>query len=290
MKSIVRYEERGKGGKSNYRGNCSPKLLIDLQKFYKFDEISDYMLGSGTTKDALEPINVKVNGYDLNLGFDLVSNDINERNMNIFWHPPYWNIIKYSGNLYGDKPLENDISHINDWDEFMNITNNLLMKQFASLKVGGRMYVLFGDIKKKGKLYSMLVDIVKPGTLEQIIIKEQYNTWSERQKYSGTFIPIVHEYLMILRKDEPYIGTVKMTKTVDFDVRDSFSASWKDVIASVFEANGNKYLSIQFIYDEVKNHRKASTNKYVREKIRQVLNEYASIFEKVDKGVYKLIA
>ena len=290
MKSIVRYEERGKGGKSSYRGNCSPKLLIDLQKFYKFDEISDYMLGSGTTKDALEPINVKVNGYDLNLGFDLVTNDIKERNMNVFWHPPYWNIIKYSGNMYGDKPLENDISHIKDWDEFMKVTNNLLMKQFASLKVGGRMYVLFGDIKKKGKLYSMLVDIVKPGTLEQIVIKEQYNTWSERQKYSGTFIPIVHEYLMILRKDEPYIGTVKMTQTVDFDVRDSFSSSWKDVIASVFEANGNKYLSIQFIYDEVKNHRKASNNKHIREKIRQVLNQFDNLFERKDKGVYQMIA
>lgn len=289
MKSIVRYEKRGNGGKTSYRGNCSPRLIQDLNNFFKFKGLSDYMVGSGTTIDALSDKDVVVNGYDLNNGFDLINDEIPERNDNIFWHPPYWDIIKYSGYMYGEKNIANpsDISHIPDYKDFMNITNSLLMKQFASLRVGGRMIVLFGDIKKKGKLYSMLVDIVKPGTLEQIIIKEQYNTVSERRKYTGKFIPIIHEYVMILRKDNPYIGSMKITKEIAFDVRDSIQASWKDVIASVFEANGNKYLSLKFIYGELKDHRKAQNNNHVDAKIRQVLNGY-DIFKKIDKGVYAL--
>lgn len=289
MKSVVRYEKRGSGGKNSYRGNCSPRLIQELHEFFKFKNLSDYMVGSGTTIDALKDTDVTINAYDLNKGFDLINDEIKERNDFIFWHPPYWDIIKYSGQMYGEKDVANpsDISHIADYNEFMKMTNDLLMKQFSSLKVGGRMAVLFGDIKKKGKLYSMLVDIIKPGTLEQIIIKEQFNTWSERQTYTGKFIPIVHEYVMILRKDSPYIGTVKMTKEVNFDIRDSLNASWKDVVASVFEANGNRYLSLEFIYDELKNHKKARTNNNVDAKIRQVLNMY-DIFKKVDRGVYAL--
>jgi len=290
MKSIVRYEKRGQGGKSNYRGNCSPKLIQELHDFFKFSNISDYMVGSGTTKDALCDRDIIVNSYDLNQGFDLMNDEIQERNDFIFWHPPYWDIIRYSSEQWGKgkEPHPSDISHISDYNEFMRITNELLMKQFASLKVGSRMAVLFGDIKKKGKLYSMLVDIVKPGTLEQILIKEQYNTWSERQVYNGRFIPIVHEYVMILRKDNPYIGTVKVTKEVAYDIRNSLKVSWKDVVASVFEAHGNKYLSLKFIYDELKEHDKAKNNNHVEAKIRQVLNRYKDIFKRIDKGVYAL--
>lgn len=30
MQSIVSYPDRGVGGKSSYRGNCSPRLIHDL--------------------------------------------------------------------------------------------------------------------------------------------------------------------------------------------------------------------------------------------------------------------
>lgn len=52
MKSVVSYPERGCGGSSHYRGNCSPGIIQDLIDFYRPKHISDYMVGSGTTKDV----------------------------------------------------------------------------------------------------------------------------------------------------------------------------------------------------------------------------------------------
>lgn len=70
------------------------------------------------------------------------------------------------------------------------------MKQYTSLKNGGRMAVLIDDIKKKGQLYSMLAEIIKLGTLENIIIKAQHNCFSDKTRYSGSFIPILHEFFL----------------------------------------------------------------------------------------------
>ena len=90
MKSIVSYPERGEWGNNKYRGNATGKLLLDLHEVYKFEEISDYMAGSFTTKDVALDLNIQSNCYDLNSGFDLMTADIQERNDFIYWHPPYW--------------------------------------------------------------------------------------------------------------------------------------------------------------------------------------------------------
>lgn len=94
MISIVSYPDRGKGGKSSYRGNCSPKLIEDLIKQFHVQEISDYMAGSGTSEDVAKALRIESHCYDLNRGFDLIDNEIKERSEFIFWHPPYWDIVK----------------------------------------------------------------------------------------------------------------------------------------------------------------------------------------------------
>lgn len=104
---------------------------------------------------------------------------------------------------YGYDPMPLDLSRIPDWERFVQAMNYAMMKQFSALEKGGRMAVLMGDIKKKGKLYSMIAEIVKPGTMENIIIKAQHNCFSDNTQYSGTFIPILHEYVLIVRKDSP---------------------------------------------------------------------------------------
>lgn len=67
--------------------------------------------------------------------------------------------------MYGDTPLKNDLSHIKDYQEFIKAINYCLSKQYASLKVGGRMAILMADVKKNHKLYSMLLDMNKLGTV-----------------------------------------------------------------------------------------------------------------------------
>lgn len=295
MKSIVSYPDRGEDGNNKYRGNCTGKIIEDYIKQFGIKEISDYMCGSGTTEDVAKRMGIISHCYDLNRGFDLVNDDIKERNNYIFWHPPYGDMIKYAGeqysaqtviDKYGFDPRERDLSRFSNWDEFVEMMNYCMMKQYASLEKGGRIAVLMGDMKKKGKLYSMLVDIVKPGTLENIVIKAQHNCWSDNVNYSGKFIPIVHEYMMICRKDEPLLVPVRMTVQKQVDIRNLKSATWKDILYETMSEGGP--MSLNQIYSLVGGHKKAQSNPHWKEKIRQTLQIYPKYFASVDRGVWKV--
>ena len=228
MKSVVSYPDRGEGGNNQYRGNCSPKLIEDIIAQYGVRNLSDYMVGSGTTEDVCNRLGVPGTFLDLNRGFDMMSMDIPDRPGNVFWHPPYESIVTYSDVMYsaseimkqyGFDPKVNDLSRCKNWEDFVRKMNYCCLKQFTAMEKGGRMFILMGDIKKRGRLYSMLLDIAKPGTVEQIIIKTQHNCVSDRCSYSGKFVPIAHEYLLVLRKDAPLIFDVSMNRTVTCDVR-----------------------------------------------------------------------
>ena len=296
LTSIVSYPERGEGGNNRYRGNCSPKLIEDLIGFFKPSEICDYMCGSGTTKAAADKCGIQSKLYDLHSGFDIMNSDIKERPEFIFWHPPYWDIIKYSDvmykasdvqNRYGYDPRKLDLSRIPNWEQFVEAMNYAMMKQFASLEKGGRMAVLMGDIKKKGKLYSMLAEIIKPGTLENIIIKAQHNCFSDNTQYSGSFIPILHEYVMIVRKDTPLLVPVIVAKEIKADIRDMAGATWRDVVAAVLE-ECTEAVTLTYIYEQIEPHKKAQNNKHWREKIRQTLQINPNHFHHTDRGMWVL--
>ena len=296
LTSIVSYPERGEGGNNRYRGNCSPKLIEDLIGFFKPSEICDYMCGSGTTKAAADKCGIQSKLYDLHSGFDIMNSDIKERPGFIFWHPPYWDIIKYSDvmykasdvqNRYGYDPRKLDLSRIPNWEQFVEAMNYAMMKQFASLEKGGRMAVLMGDIKKKGKLYSMLAEIIKPGTLENIIIKAQHNCFSDNTQYSGSFIPILHEYVMIVRKDTPLLVPVIVAKEIKADIRDMAGATWRDVVAAVLE-ECTEAVTLTYIYEQIEPYKKAQNNKHWREKIRQTLQINPNHFHNTERGMWVL--
>lgn len=294
MKSIVSYPDRGIGGKSSYRGNCSPRLIEDLIDQFQITEISDYMCGSGTTEDVAKAKGIISHCYDLNRGFDLLSMEIPEINQFVFWHPPYGDMIKYAGSQYdadavkrqyGIDPMASDLSQITDWDEFVKAMNYCCIKQFNSLETGGRMAVLMGDMKRKGRLYSMLCDIAKPGMLEQIVIKAQHNCVSDARSYSGKFIPIVHEYLMIVRKDVPLYYTVKLTYDRPVDVRQCHCSTWKDIVYAVLSDN-KEAMSLDELYRRVEPSRRAKENAHWQEKVRQTLQRYPNLFHRMERGVW----
>lgn len=288
MNSIVSYPNRGKWGNNKYRGNATGRLLIDLHKIYKFNEISDYMAGSFTTKDVGNDLEIVTNCYDLNSGFDLMEADITERNDFIYWHPPYWDIIKYSGVMYGDKPLKNDLSHIGDYDEFIKAINYCLAKQFTTLDNGGRMAILMADVKKKGKLYSMLLDMNKLGTVEQIVIKEQINCMSNNKVYSNeNFIRIAHEYCLILRKDFPLMLDFSINKRGRMDLRNCMNITWKDLVADILEYLGGKS-ELNTIYKSLDGFKKTANNENWKAKVRQTLQIHPKIFKNIDRGIWSL--
>ena len=296
LTSIVSYPERGEGGNNRYRGNCSPKLIEDLIGFFKPQEICDYMCGSGTTKDAADKCGIVSHIYDLHSGFDLLNSEIPERPQFIFWHPPYWDIIKYSDVMYkacdveskyGYDPRKFDLSRIADWDKFVEVMNYAMMKQFSALEKGGRMAVLMGDIKKKGKLYSMLSEIIKPGTLENILIKAQYNCFSDKIRYSGNVILILHEYVLIVRKDNPLLIPIITAKKLGTDIRDMNGATWRDIVAAVLEDAGRS-VPLSVLYEKIAPYKKARQNQWWKEKVRQTLQLHPDQFECTERGVWQL--
>lgn len=296
LTSIVSYPERGEGGSNRYRGNCSPKLIEDLINFFQPKEICDYMCGSGTTKAVADKMGIASNVYDLHSGFDIMNCDIPERSEFTFWHPPYWDIIKYSDVMYkasevekqfGYDPKRFDLSRIESWDKFVEAMNYAMMKQYTALEKGGRMAVLMGDIKKKGRLYSMLAEIAKPDTLENIIIKTQHNCFSDHNNYSGRFIPIVHEYVMIVRKDSGILVPMMLTKKEVLDIRDMANATWRDVVASVLEQYRGA-VSLNRIYEQIEGHEKAKSNQWWKEKVRQTLQKNPKYFQHDGRGMWSL--
>lgn len=296
LTSIVSYPERGEGGNNRYRGNCSPKLIEDLIVFFKPHEICDYMCGSGTTKAAADSCGITSRIYDLHSGFDIMNSEIVERPEFIFWHPPYWDIIQYSDVMYkaadvqsryGYDPRKFDLSRIFDWERFVEAMNYAMMKQFTALEKGGRMAVLMGDIKKKGKLYSMLSEIVKPGTIENIIIKAQHNCFSDGIQYSGSFIPILHEYVLIVRKDNSLMVPILTTKKVEVDVRDMKGATWRDIVAGVLDETKGA-ATLEYLYSQIEQHKRAKENKWWREKVRQTLQIYPNVFQNTERGMWRL--
>lgn len=299
LTTLVSYPERGTGGNSKYRGNCSPKVIEDLLRFYQPEMVCDYMVGSGTTYDAAAACAIPCHGYDLNGGFDLLNCDIPERSPFTFWHPPYHDIVLYSDvmyksediqNRFGFDPRKSDLSRIPKWEDFVKALNYCCTKQFAALEKGGHMAVLMGDIKRHGKLYSMLAEIAKPGTLEQIIIKAQHNCYTTNQHdYRSTFIPIVHEYIMIVRKDDSLIFPVGYTKSVPVDIRDMHGSTWRDVMVAVMEQHKGTW-TLEALYREVEGHTKAKNNSNWKAKIRQTLQRYTTLFRHDGKGQWSLVA
>lgn len=299
MNTIVSYPERGSYGRNSYRGNCSGLLIKDLIQQYRLQGLSDFMVGSGTTEDVVREIGIRGDFSDLNRGYDMMSMDIPSRAENIFWHPPYHDMIVYSGQQYNVRNVEqatglsaetiltNDLSRCPSWEDFVKKMNYCCMKQFTALEKGGRMFILVGDMKRRGRLYSMLCDLMKPGTLEQVIIKAQHNCWSDRQVYSNqNFVPIVHEYLVVIKKDSGLIVPVSWGTRRDIDVRTFRDTSWRDLVYSVIQENGGQ-MTLQELYDALKDSAKAKANQYWREKIRQTVQNVKR-FIRTERGCYAL--
>ena len=125
--------------------------------------------------------------------------------------------------------------------------------------------------------------------LEQIIIKAEHNYVSASTTYSNrNFVPIEHEYLMVLRKDAALLIPVSVAKRCEFSVLDAETSTWKDIVQAVMEENGTMKLSE--IYNAVKDSARAKKgkNNSVEAKVRQTLQHYKNIFKHVSEGEYVL--
>lgn len=124
--------------------------------------------------------------------------------------------------------------------------------------------------------------------VEQIIIKTQHNCVSERRAYKGRFMPIVHEYIMVVRKDDSLIFPVMLTKSHEIDIRDMQGSTWRDVVAAVMEKNRGAW-KLEDIYQELECHNKAKKNQNWKAKVRQTLQYHPDLFKHDGRGLWSYV-
>lgn len=296
LTTIASYFARGKYGNNQWRGNFSGLLVKDLIEHYEPKFVIEPMVGGGSSKQVFDEMGINNLCLDLNPkwgGFDALKHELPYSSDFIVWHPPYMAfegsaMPRYSGVEWGNSPHPSDGSHITNPVEFTKWFNKIQANFYASLRKGGHLAILMGDSRFKGNFYSMYKSMDIYGTLEQVIIKKQHNCLSDNFKYLGSkFIPITHEYLVIIRKDDNYVFPCHIVKNIPIDIRKSEKVTWKTLIQATLENMGGKATVAQ-LYNALSEHQKANANNNVREKIRQVLGKYTEEFERVSDGVFKL--
>lgn len=304
--TVQSFPDRGPWGSNSYRGNCSGWYIANLIWKYNVKFLAEMFSGSGTGYDVCKDMGIKYVGADLNptpvrpgiICTDAIKDDVPEEFLGAdmtFMHPAYSSLIKipYAGSMYPDKDgtlSKSDLGQM-PWDQFITELNKVVAKLYMAMKNNSRMAIMMGDIRRNGHFYSMLADIVKPGEIEQIIIKTQHNYMSKNRVYSNrNFIPIVHEYIMVLKKYSPIFIGYNIPMKRKQDIRDSINATWRDVIYAVMEEVEEKEKKNKVHYSEIvkscEGHKKAQNNNHLREKCRQVLNGNPNIFKNLGDGYY----
>jgi hypothetical protein len=283
--SILDFPERGKWGKSSYRGNCSGQIIKNLLEYYKPKRFLEVYSGGGTGKDVCSDLGIQNSVHlDLNMGWNALVDDIPIGNDFTFSHPAYWDIISY--NEVNNRNHPDDLSNNMSYEEFISKLDKVNSKIYAALTNKGRHAFLVGDCRKNGKYYSIIKDMAWIGDLEIHLIKTQHNTFSGRKNYNGTFIPIAHEHLLIFKKNQIWQVPIKFTKTAEFDLRAFENITWRDLIQGALEYLGGES-SLSSLYDIISDSRKAKKNQHWKEKVRQTLQTHQN-FQSVKRGTWKL--
>ncbi|MFW5962000.1 MAG: DNA methylase N-4/N-6 [bacterium] len=297
MTSVVSYPTRGKWGKSKYRGNCSGFIVKDLLelKYINPRLVYDPMAGSGTVGDVCDDLGIDCLLTDLNPkygGVDMLKDEVPQSSDFIFWHPPYHDIIKYSGDQWGQKPHHNDLSRCGSYPEFIEKINKVHGKLLHSLRKGGWLAILIGD-STKGGYYPIFKDMDWYGQPHRVIIKLQHNCYTtDSKRYgggNGNFIPQNHEYCILFNKDDCYVIPARIVKLGSYDSRNTVDEEvvpWKFVIMNALERLGGT-ATLQDLYKELEGHRRAELNEHWKAKVRQVVQIYPE-FTRLDRGKYIL--
>lgn len=307
LTSFMAYPERGEGGMSSWRGNCSPyvidavaRYVLDSKRYYNKD-VSDFTLldpmsGSGTSKSVADKLGIKSVLYDLNpnpaagkAGWNALRNDVEDSADMIFFHPPYHDIIKYSGSMWG-KPHPDDLSRCENYNDFIEKLNYVIQKLYMALRKDGRLAVLVGDIRSQGKFYSMQRDMDRMGDFESFIVKGQFNCVSDGRTYKKPFIPIVTEYLLLFKKKDPFIVPFSkmIHKEVDMKKHDCEALTWHHLIRMTLEEMPTGRAKLSDLGDLLENHPKAKKNKNYRARIRATIYEHPDQYVSYGDGVYGL--
>jgi len=306
--SFLAFPARDEGGDNRWRGNCAPQVVekvlayaLENKRFEGKDSknflLLDPMSGSGSSMAAARKLNVEARLYDLNPSppegrgnWNALLDEVDISADCIFLHPPYHQIIKYSGNMWGSAHPD-DLSRCGSYKEFIEKLNFVIEKLFMSLRHGGHLAILVGDIRSKNVFHSIQTDMIHIGKQISHIIKAQFHCASEKKMYGSQrpLIPIVTEHLLIFQKDHIIQIPYSIRKEGIFDVGkdDCRALTWLHLIRMALETAGGT-LSLSDLYHYLENHPKAKKNKNYQSRIRATIYEHKENFLTDGKGTYRL--
>lgn len=286
--TVLSFPERGEWGNPHYRGNCTGWIPAYFIWKYNVKKLAEIFAGSGTTYDVCQDMDVCYTGIDLNptpvrpgiISMDILDDSVELPNGfydadMVFLHPPYPTIrgIQYANVMWEDTIglASRDIQGMS-WEEGMRAVNKSLLRGYTALPPGGFEVILVGEIRSRGQYRSMMQNLVIPGVLHQTFVKMQHHTTSGNTKChcKCNFAKTVHEMIAVIKKPSGYEIAYIFPKKYAYDIRDSKSATWKDVVISVLR-NARCEVSNQWIYNALKNHEKAKMNNNVEATIRRTL-------------------
>ena len=293
MKSVMSFPNRGPWGKSSWRGNTSGHVIKEMIEHFNPKLFVDACEGSGTSGDVCRDMGIDYVGLDLYKGQDFTKDDILTqlpRPADIcFTHPPYNDMITYSGDVY-EGIRDGDTSRCISPEEFIAKSQVMLMNQREATREGGIYTTLIGDHRGgtlgRGNFRSYQADFIQMMPRDELLsvtIKLQHNCLSDTRQYSGNFVPIMHEYLLLWKK------SAKSLFAVSFDIASEMTkrvaTTWRNAIRMVMMKL--KEAKLQDIYSEVEKVAGSliANNPNYKAKIRQTLQKH---FRNVERGVWAI--
>ncbi|MGH0003456.1 hypothetical protein ACQU0X_25560 [Pseudovibrio ascidiaceicola] len=287
--SVVSYPDRGTHGDNKYRGNCTGYIVRDFVKTYMKHEkalFADPSIGGGTSQDVAQELGVRFKGTDLRDGFNLLTDSfgefLGEEAQTIWWHPPYWDMIKYSGNQWGEANKW-DLSQmgLNDFVESLEVA---LMNIHDATEKGGHYGILMGNLRRKGQYFNLssLVERVAPAPLVDEIIKTQHNCVSDGRSYARNIVRIAHEKLLVFRRGNA--GSLQFLMVAHNRAGSLIGTTWRAAIRRTMQG---KTMSLAQLYEALKSYATTRENSHWQAQIRKIVQD-DRYFVRVSKGVYKL--
>jgi len=296
--SIWSYPERGRWGKSNYRGNSSGYLYQDLFQALKPRFIIDPCMGSGTSIEVAQEMGIEALGLDLHSGFNLLRDSILEVAGKpadlVVSHFPYGDMIVYSGNMYPEIYAD-DLSRCASVEDFLEKSQQALLNQRDATRPGGHYATLIGDHRKAGKYYSYQAEYIArmpADELKAVIVKAQHNCVSDRTAYRGNIasgLPrITHEYLLVWQRPEAPVSILVTLRNLAGQAQQRLRSTWRSIVRQAMVALGGQ-ATLQALYAKVAGVAgdRIETNANWQAKVRQVL-QLNPCFKQEERGLWAL--
>jgi hypothetical protein len=165
------------------------------------------MVGSGTSVEVAREMGIEAHGFDLHSGFNILKDAILEAvgkpSDLVLSHPPYHNMIVYSGNVWGRAGHPDDLSRCGSEDEFLAKLTLAIKNQREATRAGGYYGAIIGDLRRGGHYFSFQADLITRmprKELQAVLIKRQHSVASNAKDYPLRLPRIMHEYVILWQR------------------------------------------------------------------------------------------